>query len=392
MEITAAMVKKLRDATGAGMMECKAALTEANGDLEAATTLLRKRGLAAATKKAGRSTSEGLVGHYIHMGGKIGVLVEINCESDFVARTDKFQELTKEIAMHIAAANPTYVRREDVPADLVAREKEIYKDQVKDKPAQVIDKIVDGKLNSYYQQFCLMEQASVRDPNVTIAQLVQDAIRHPRREHHACTRFVRMKVGESRVADIIGRLCQPRYGRVLLKLSGEALMGEQQFGIDPAVTTQIAKDIAEIQGLGIQVAIVIGGGNLFRGLAASAKGMDRATADYMGMLATVINGLALQDALEHVGDQHPRGQRHRDARRRRALHPPPRRPPPGKGARRRLRRRHRQSLLHDRHRRRAPRHGDEGGRHPQGHQGGRHLHRRPDAPPRAPPSSRTSPT
>jgi elongation factor Ts len=172
MEITAAMVKKLRDATGAGMMECKAALTEANGDLDAATTLLRKRGLAAATKKAGRSTSEGLVGHYIHMGGKIGVLVEINCESDFVARTDKFQELAKEIAMHIAAANPTYVRREDVPADLVAREREIYKDQVKDKPAQV------------------------RDPNVSIAQLVQDAIRLLG-ENISVTRFVRMKVGES---------------------------------------------------------------------------------------------------------------------------------------------------------------------------------------------------
>jgi elongation factor Ts len=196
MEITAAMVKKLRDATGAGMMECKAALTEANGDLDAATTLLRKRGLAAATKKAGRSTSEGLVGHYIHMGGKIGVLVEINCESDFVARTDKFQELAKEIAMHIAAANPTYVRREDVPADLVAREREIYKDQVKDKPAQVIDKIVEGKLNSYYQQFCLLEQASVREPNVTIAQLVQDAIRLLG-ENISVTRFVRMKVGES---------------------------------------------------------------------------------------------------------------------------------------------------------------------------------------------------
>ena len=196
MAITADQVKKLRDATGAGMMECKGALTEAGGDLEAATTLLRKRGLAAATKKAGRSTSEGLVGHYIHMGGKIGVLVEINCESDFVARTDKFQELAKEIAMHIAAANPTYVRREDVPADLVAREREIYKDQVKDKPAQVIDKIVDGKLNSFYQQFCLLEQASVRDPNVTIAQLVQDAIRLLG-ENITVTRFVRMKVGES---------------------------------------------------------------------------------------------------------------------------------------------------------------------------------------------------
>ena len=195
MEITAAMVKKLRDATGAGMMECKAALTEANGDLDAATTLLRKRGLAAATKKAGRSTSEGLIGHYIHLGGKIGVLVEINCESDFVARTDKFQELTREIAMHIAAANPTYVRREDVPGELVAREKDIYRDQVKDKPAQVIDKIVDGKLNSYYQQVCLMEQASVRDPNVTITQLVQDAIRLLG-ENISVRRFVRMKVGE----------------------------------------------------------------------------------------------------------------------------------------------------------------------------------------------------
>ena len=195
MEINAALVKKLRDATGAGMMECKAALTEANGDLEAATTLLRKRGLAAATKKAGRSTSEGLIGHYIHMGGKIGVLVEVNCESDFVARTEKFQELTKEIAMHIAAANPTYVRREEVPADVVAREKDIYKEQVKDKPAQVIDKIVDGKLNSYYQQFCLLEQASVRDPNVTIQQLVQDAIRILG-ENITITRFTRMKVGE----------------------------------------------------------------------------------------------------------------------------------------------------------------------------------------------------
>src|SRR3954451_7676464 len=196
MAITAEQVKKLRDATGAGMMECKAALTEANGDADAAMTLLRKRGLATAAKKAGRTTSEGLIGHYIHMGGKIGVLVEINCESDFVARTDKFQELTKEIAMHIAAANPTYVRREDVPADVIAREKDIYKDQVKDKPANVIDKIVDGKLNSYYQQFCLLEQASVRDPNVTIQQLVQDAIRILG-ENITISRFTRMKVGES---------------------------------------------------------------------------------------------------------------------------------------------------------------------------------------------------
>jgi len=196
MAITADQVKKLRDLTGAGMMECKAALTEASGDIEAATTLLRKRGLATAAKKAGRTTSEGLIGHYIHLGGKIGVLVEINCESDFVARTDKFQELTKEIAMHIAAANPLYVRREDVPADVIAREKDIYRDQVKDKPPQVVDKIVEGKLTSFYQQFCLMEQASIRDPNVTIAQLVQDAIRLLG-ENITISRFVRMKVGES---------------------------------------------------------------------------------------------------------------------------------------------------------------------------------------------------
>ena len=178
------------------MIDCKNALVEANGDENTAMEILRKKGIATAGKKAGRVTAEGAVGSYIHMGGKVGVLVEINCESDFVARTDKFQELTREIAMHIAAANPTYVRREEVPADVVEREKEIYREQVKDKPAQVIDKIVEGKLNSYYQQFCLMEQQSVRDPNVTIQQLVQDAIRILG-ENITISRFTRMKVGES---------------------------------------------------------------------------------------------------------------------------------------------------------------------------------------------------
>src|SRR4029079_17268103 len=129
MEITAALVKKLRDATGAGMMQCKAALTEAGGNLDDGTTILRKRGLASATKKAGRSTNEGLIGHYIHMGGKIGVLVEVNCESDFVARTDDFQNLTRELAMHIAAANPQYVLREDVPAEILERERAVYRGQ-----------------------------------------------------------------------------------------------------------------------------------------------------------------------------------------------------------------------------------------------------------------------
>jgi elongation factor Ts len=193
--ISAALVKQLRDQTGVGMMECKAALAEANGNLEEATTLLRKRGLAQAAKKAGRSTSEGLIGYYIHMGGKIGVLVEVNCESDFVARTEDFQLLVKEIAMHIAAASPTYVRREDVPADVVAREKEIYKEQVKDKPANVVDKIVEGKLDSFYKQFCLMEQESIRDSKQTIGQILQAAIAKLG-ENMTVARFVRMKVGE----------------------------------------------------------------------------------------------------------------------------------------------------------------------------------------------------
>src|ERR671922_973801 len=192
MAITADQVKKLRDLTGAGMMECKAALTEAKGNIEEATTILRKRGLAQATKRAGRSTNEGLIGHYIHMGGKIGVLVEVNCETDFVARTDDFQNLTREIAMHIAAASPQYVRREDVPPDVLDRERDIYRAQMKDqnKPAQVIDKIVDGKLNSFYEQVCLLDQPSVRDPKVTIGQLVQSAIAKLG-ENIAIPRFVR---------------------------------------------------------------------------------------------------------------------------------------------------------------------------------------------------------
>jgi elongation factor Ts len=198
MEITAAMVKKLRDATGAGMMECKAALTEANGNIEEATTILRKRGLAQATKKAGRSTDEGLIGSYIHMGGRIGVLVEVNCESDFVARTDDFQNLAREIAMHIAAASPAYVRREEVPADVLDRERAIYRAQMEgqNKPPQVVDKIVEGKLNSFFEQVCLMDQPSIREPKVTIGQVVQQAIAKLG-ENITIARFVRFKVGET---------------------------------------------------------------------------------------------------------------------------------------------------------------------------------------------------
>jgi elongation factor Ts len=196
-EITAALVKQLRDATGVGMMECKAALQEANGDLDAATTILRKRGLAQAAKKSGRSTSEGLIGQYLHLGGKIGVMVEVNCESDFVARTDDFQNLMKEVAMHIAAASPLYARREDVPAEVIDNEKAIYRAQLEGqgKPANVIDKILEGKINSYYEQFVLLDQPSIRDPKVTIGQLVTAAIAKMG-ENISIPRFARFKVGE----------------------------------------------------------------------------------------------------------------------------------------------------------------------------------------------------
>lgn len=198
MTITADQVKALRDKTGAGFMECKAALTETGGDIEDATTLLRKRGLAQAAKKAGRSTSEGLVGSYIHMGGKVGVLVEVNCESDFVARTEDFQTLAKELAMHIAAASPHYVRREDVPAEVVERERAIYRSQMEgaNKPAHVIDKIVEGKLTSFYEQVVLLDQPSIRDPKTTVSQMITEAIAKLG-ENIGVARFARFKVGES---------------------------------------------------------------------------------------------------------------------------------------------------------------------------------------------------
>src|SRR5688572_31696489 len=197
MEISAAMVKQLRDKTGAGMMECKAALTEANGNIEEAIVLLRKRGLAQAAKRAGRTTAQGAIGSYIHMGGKIGVLVEVNCESDFAARTDDFNNLVKEVAMHIAAAAPRWVRREDVPAADTDKEKAIYRAQMEkeNKPANVIDKIIEGKLGSFYSQFVLLDQPFIRDDKVSVSQLVAQASAKTG-ENIQVSRFVRFRVGE----------------------------------------------------------------------------------------------------------------------------------------------------------------------------------------------------
>jgi elongation factor Ts len=196
-EITAGMVKQLRDQTGAGMMECKAALTEANGNMEEAVTLLRKRGLAQAAKRAGRATAQGVIGSYIHMGGRIGVLVEVNCESDFVARTDDFNNLVKEVAMHIAAADPRWVRREEVPAEAIEKEKSIYRAQMENsgKPANVLDKIIEGKLGSFYSQFVLLDQPSIRDGSMTVSQIVAQASAKTG-ENIQISRFIRYRMGE----------------------------------------------------------------------------------------------------------------------------------------------------------------------------------------------------
>ena len=196
--ITADQVKQLRDKTGAGMMDCKTALAESGGDFEKAVEYLRKKGLASAAKRAGRAAKEGMIGHYIHMGGKVGVLVEVNCETDFVARTEDFQVLARELAMHIAAADPRYVKRDDIPAEALDKEREIYRAQFagQNKPANVIDKIVEGKLESYYAQVCLMDQPSVRDPNITIKQMIINAAAKTG-ENVTVSRFVRFKLGES---------------------------------------------------------------------------------------------------------------------------------------------------------------------------------------------------
>jgi elongation factor Ts len=198
IQVTAQQVKELRDKTGAPMMDCKAALTAANGDMAEAETVLRKRGLASAQKRAGRATLEGLVGSYIHAGGKIGVMIELNCESDFVARTDVFQHLAHDLAMHIAAADPRYIRKEEVTPEILAKEKEIYRAQAlaSGKPEKVVDRIVEGKMEKFYEEVCLLEQHFVKDPGQTVGQVVASAI-GKLGENITVRRFSRFKVGET---------------------------------------------------------------------------------------------------------------------------------------------------------------------------------------------------
>lgn len=202
-EISASLVKELREKTGAGMMECKKALTEANGNLAEAELILRKRGIAAAGKKAARATRQGVIGTYVHAGSQLGVMVEVNCESDFVARTDDFQNLVRDIAMQIAAADPQCIRREEVKPETLEREKEVARDRARQegKPEKILDKIVEGRLAKYYEEACLLEQPFIKDNTVTIGQLISGVI-GKLGENITVARFVRMKVGETGVTEV----------------------------------------------------------------------------------------------------------------------------------------------------------------------------------------------
>ncbi len=196
-DVSAKLVKELRDKSGAGFMECKKALVDAGGDLAAAEVALRKRGVAIAQKKSGRAANEGVIGSYIHAGAKLGVLVEVNCESDFVARTDDFQQLVKDIAMQIAAADPQYITREQVPAEIVDKERQIQRDRAlqEGKPERVVDRIVDGRMGKFYEEIVLVDQPFVKDPSATIGNLLQTTIAKLG-ENMAIRRFQRFKVGE----------------------------------------------------------------------------------------------------------------------------------------------------------------------------------------------------
>jgi len=199
-EVTSALVKQLREKTNAGMMDCKRALEEAGADLEQAETLLRQKGIAGASKKASRSAKEGVVASYIHLQGKVGVLVEINCETDFVAKNEIFREFVKDITLHIAAANPTYVSRDQVPADVIEAEKAIFRVQVEGKPANIVEKIVDGKIDKFFSTICLLEQGFIKNPDVTIKDFLNSKISELG-ENMLIRRFTRYMVGEELPGD-----------------------------------------------------------------------------------------------------------------------------------------------------------------------------------------------
>jgi elongation factor Ts len=201
-EIAASLVKELRERTGAGMMDCKRALQEASGSLEEAEIVLRKKGVAAAAKKASRATRQGLIGTYVHPGAQLGVMIEVNCETDFVARTDDFQQLVHDLAMQVAAADPRYVRREEVPEEVLDQEREIARDRAlaEGKPAKVVDRIVDGRLNKFYEEVCLLEQPFIKENTTTVQELIKQLIAKLG-ENVTVARFARFKIGETAAPD-----------------------------------------------------------------------------------------------------------------------------------------------------------------------------------------------
>jgi elongation factor Ts len=209
-EITAALVKQLRERTGAGMMECKKALVESKGNLEEGETLLRKWGIASASKKASRTTKQGLIGTYIHAGGQLGVMVEVNCESDFVARTDDFKELVHDVAMHIAAADPRFIRKEDVTQDVIDKERDIQRARAlnEGKPPAVAEKMIEGRMGKFYEEICLLEQPFVKEPGITVGQLVKTKIAKLG-ENMTIARFARFKVGETTANELSAEASEP---------------------------------------------------------------------------------------------------------------------------------------------------------------------------------------
>ncbi len=381
MEISAQLVKQLRERTGAGMMECKSALVEAKGDLAEAEVVLRKKGIASAAKKSTRSTKQGVIGSYIHPGAQLGVLIEVNCESDFVARTDDFQELVHDLAMQVAAADPQFIRKEDVTAG-GARQRARHPARPRAGRRQAREDARQDRRRPHEQVLrrgLPVRAALHQGKHHHHRRSDQDQDRQAGREHFGVA-LRALQGGRHGVRPIHPDPRQPRpsspclrYRRILLKLSGEVLAGEGSFGIDPARVQALAEEVAEVARTGVQIGLVVGGGNFFRGVAAAAQNMDRVAADHMGMLATVINALALQDALEKAGRADARDDRHRDARGGRAVHPPPGDPASGKRPHRDLRGGHFESLFFDRHRGDAARPGNprRGGR--QGHARRRRL-------------------
>ena len=306
-KVSMELVKKLREMSGAGMMDCKNALEEADGDLDKAYTILREKGIAKAAKRAGRATGQGVVEAYLHNTGdgfppQVGVLIEVNCETDFVAKGADFRKLAKELALQVAGYQPRWVSREEVPDDVLVHERNLYEaEALQDgKPEQIVPKIVEGQVENFLKQNCLLEQPYFREPKPHRPAADRGEHLEAAGEHHSAPVHPIQRQGGVITATEMGDR-SPKYNRVLLKLSGEALGGARDYGIDLSVVQTIAGQVKRVHEMGVQTALVVGGGNIFRGMAASELGFDRATGDYMGMLATVINALALQDALERIG-------------------------------------------------------------------------------------------